>query len=64
LRRLRNLARRKNLRYWFVPAKGKSSHGTVYLGEAFTVVKGRNKEIGTGLLHAMCKDLGIDPREL
>ena len=22
------------------------------------------KEIGTGLLHDMCKDLGIDPREL
>lgn len=64
LRRLRNLARHKNLHYRFVPAKGKGSHGTVFLGEAFTVVKDRNKEIGAGLLHAMCKDLGIDPREL
>jgi hypothetical protein len=26
--------------------------------------KDRKKEIGAGLLHAMCKDLGIDPREL
>jgi hypothetical protein len=43
--------------------KGKSSHGTVYLGAAFTIVKDRNKEIGSGLLQAMCKDLGIDPRK-
>jgi hypothetical protein len=35
----------------------------VYLGAASTIVKDRNKEIGSGLLHAMCKDLGIDPRE-
>jgi mRNA interferase HicA len=64
LRRLRVLARRRNLHYRFVPARGKGSHGTVYFGAAITVVKDRNKEIGAGLLHAMCKDLGIDPREL
>lgn len=64
LRRLRGLARRKNMRYDFVAAKGKGSHGKVYFGTAFTIVKDRNKEIGAGLLHAMCKDLGIDPHEL
>lgn len=64
LRRIHGLARRKNMRYAFVPAKGKGGHGTVYLGSAWTVVKDRKKELGAGLLHAMCRDLGIDPREL
>ena len=64
LRRLHRLARRKGLSYSFVPAKGKGSHAAVYLGSAYTIVKDRKKEIGTGLLHDMCKDLGIDPREL
>ena len=64
LRKLATLARRKNLDFVFIPAKGKGSHGTLYFGSSFTVVKDRRKEIGAGLLRAMCKDLGIDPREL
>jgi predicted RNA binding protein YcfA (HicA-like mRNA interferase family) len=64
LRRIHDLARRKNMRYAFVPAKGKGSHGTLYYGSASTTVKDRKKELGSGLLRAMCRDLGIDPREL
>lgn len=64
LRRVRNLARRKGLDYALVPIKGKGSHGAVYLGSRFTTVKDRNKEIGADLLSAMCKQLGIDPRDL
>jgi hypothetical protein len=58
LRRIHDLARRKNMRDAFVPAKGKGS------GSASTTVKDRKKELGSGLLRAMCRDLGIDPREL
>jgi predicted RNA binding protein YcfA (HicA-like mRNA interferase family) len=64
LRRIHDLARRKNMLYAFVPAKGKGSHGTLYYGSASTTVKDRKKELGSGLLRAMCRDLGIDPREL
>jgi mRNA interferase HicA len=64
LRRIHDLARRKNMRYAFIPAKGKGSHGTLYFGSASTTVKDRKKELGSGLLRAMCRDLGIDPREL
>jgi predicted RNA binding protein YcfA (HicA-like mRNA interferase family) len=64
LRRIHDLARRKNMRYAFVPAKGKGSHGTLSYGSASTTVKDRKKELGSGLLRAMCRDLGIDPREL
>jgi antitoxin HicB len=31
----------------------------LYVGERFTVVKDLNKELGPGLLSAMCKQLGI-----
>jgi mRNA interferase HicA len=64
MRKVQAFARAKGLRCSFVPAKGKGSHGTLYLGSAFTVLKDRKKEIGAGLLRAMCKDLGIDPSEL
>jgi len=50
--------------YLFVPAKGKGSHGKVYFGTAATIVKDRQKELGTGLLRQMCKDLGINPEDL
>ena len=64
LRRVQNLARRNRVHCAFVPAKGKGSHGTLYYGSEFTVVKDRTKEIGPGLLRSMCRDLKINPREL
>jgi mRNA interferase HicA len=64
LRRLRDLARRRTVPYRFVPAKGKGSHGKVYFGSRSTLVKDRKKEVGVGLLHQMCKDLGIDAGDL
>jgi hypothetical protein len=64
LRKLHSLARRKSVPYLFVPAKGKGSHGKAYFGTASTIVKDRKKELGTGLLRQMCKDLGISPEDL
>ena len=64
LRKVQKFAMAKGLRCSFVPARGKGSHGTLYVESAFTVVKDRKKEIGPGLLRSMCKDLGIDPNEL
>jgi len=36
----------------------------VYYGPEFTRMKDPQKEIGTGLLYSMCRDLGIDSRDL
>jgi mRNA interferase HicA len=47
-----------------MPARGLGSHGTVCVGERMTVVKDLKKDLGAGLYRAMCRDLGIDPREL
>jgi mRNA interferase HicA len=64
LRKLRALAGRNGVELRFVPAKGKGSHGTVYLGGASTVLKDQKKELGIGLLRAMCKDLGVNSHDL
>ena len=39
-----------------------AAQGTLYLGNRFTVVKDLKKELGPGLLAAMCKQLGIRRR--
>ncbi len=42
----------------------KGSHGTLYYGDRRTVVKDRKKSLKAGTLHGMCKQLGIDPKDL
>jgi hypothetical protein len=63
-RRVRKLARLRNVACEFIAAKGKGSHGRLYLGDEFTTLKDRKKEVGRGLLAKMCADLKIDPQDL
>jgi mRNA interferase HicA len=63
-RRVRKLARSRKLTCQFVADKGKGSHGRLYLGDGFTTLKDRKKEIGRDLLAKMCADLKIDPHDL
>ena len=64
LRKIRQLAKQRGLHCEFVPGTGKGSHGRLYLGEAYTTLKDRKKEIGPGLLKRMCKQLGINSKDL
>ena len=48
----------------FDATRGRGSHGTLYYGERFTVVKDRRKECGPGLLNKMLADLGLNRRDL
>jgi mRNA interferase HicA len=64
LRKAKRLAVRNGLIFRWVPAHGKGSHGTLCLGSQSTVVKDLKKELGPGLLRSMCRDLGIDVRQL
>jgi mRNA interferase HicA len=45
-------------------AHGKGSHGTLSFGDKSTTLKDLKKELGIGLLKAMCDDLGITVEEL
>jgi mRNA interferase HicA len=40
--------------------RGKGSHIVLYYGTRDTIVKDRRKEIGTGLLSKMIRDLGLE----
>jgi hypothetical protein len=63
-RRVRRLARKRSVACQFVADKGKGSHGRLYLGDEFTTLKDRKKEIGRDLLAKMCADLKINPHDL
>ena len=61
---MKSLSNRNDLVYRWSAERGVGSHGTLYLGERFTVVKDLKKELGPGLLSGMCKQLGIRKEEL
>ena len=58
------VARRKKLTLRWVPERGSGSHGTLYIGDRFTIVKDLKKELGPGLLADMVKQLGIRKEDL
>ncbi|MGI9168925.1 MAG: hypothetical protein ACR2FH_01945 [Caulobacteraceae bacterium] len=60
IRRARKWARVHGVPEHVDPSRGKGGHVTQTIGERYTMVK--TGEIGTGLLHAMLKQLGI-PRD-
>jgi mRNA interferase HicA len=64
LRKLKKLGRSRGVAVAFDPEHGDGSHGRVYYGAAFTTLKDRKKELGHGLLHQMCGELGIGERDL
>ncbi len=61
VRRARRYAKRAGQDFRFVPARGKGSHGRLYVDRHFTTVK--RGEIGPGLLNAMLRTLGIDKKD-
>jgi mRNA interferase HicA len=64
LRKLRRLGRRRGMEVQLVEFHGKGSHARVYFGSRFTAIKDRKKELPKGLLTAMCRQLGVDPKDL
>jgi len=59
VRRVRKVGRKRGVEALFVAERGKGSHGTLYFGRSFTVVRNLKDELKTGTLHAMLKQLGL-----
>jgi mRNA interferase HicA len=59
VRRVERLGRIRDVTVSFDSTRGRGSHGTLYYGNRFTVVKDRRKECGRGLIAAMLRDLGL-----
>ena len=64
LKKLKKIAKDRNMELSIDSKRGKGSHITVTLGERKTVLKDRKKEIGEGLLRAILNQLGLDKDDL
>lgn len=63
-KRVKRLGQKTGQQVRFDKHHGHGSHGRLYYGTRFTTLKDRKKEIGIGLLKAMCSQLGISPDDL
>ena len=64
LRRIHRLGRQRGINVRFDQRHGKGSHGTLHFGSRKTTLKDLRKEIGTGLLHVMLGQLGLNRSDL
>jgi predicted RNA binding protein YcfA (HicA-like mRNA interferase family) len=64
VRRIQRLGRQRGVAVGVKAERGKGSHGTLYYGDRFTVVKDRKKELSPGLLSAMLAQLGLSRDDL
>jgi len=62
IRRLRKLARKRRLE--FVLTSGRGDHVKVQFGQHRSILPGRRGELPLGTLRAICRDLGIDHKDL
>ncbi len=59
IRLVRKLGRKRGVPVEFLAERGKGSHGTLYFGSRFTIVRDPKDELKTGTLHAMLRQLGL-----
>ncbi len=64
INKLKKLGKQNNVSVRFLKKRGKRSHGTLYYGSFFTIVKDRKKEIGPGLFSKMLADLNLTKNQL
>jgi mRNA interferase HicA len=64
VRRIRKIAKKRGVTVEFIPERGKGSHGTLYFGSQFTVIRNLKDELKTGTLHAMLQQLGLTLQDL
>jgi mRNA interferase HicA len=59
LRRLRRIANDRGITVRLEQKRGKGSHATLYFGNAIAIMQDPKKELPTGTLHAMLKQIGL-----
>jgi len=59
IKKVKKLGKQNKISVRFKTKRGKGSHGTLYYGSLFTILKNRKKEIGPGLLAKMLADLNL-----
>jgi mRNA interferase HicA len=64
VRKVRRLGKARGVPVEFMAERGKGSHGTLYYGERFTVVRDLRDELKKGTLHGMLAQLGLRLEDL
>jgi mRNA interferase HicA len=64
IRKIKKLGRRNGIEVQYLLQRGKESHGTLFYGSAFTIVRNPKDELKKGTLHAMLSQLGLELEEL
>ena len=64
VRKVRRLGQARGIPVRFIAHRGKGSHGTLYYGSARAIVQDLKRELPTGTLHAMAKQLGLTMEDL
>ncbi len=62
IRKIKKLGKKQHAEVSFIKKRGKGSHGTLYYGMRFTIVK--RGEIGPGLLKVMLDHLGLKRNDI
>jgi mRNA interferase HicA len=64
IRKVKKLGRARGVAVQFVARRGKGSHGTLFYGSRFTIVRNPKDELKTGTFHAMLAQLGLSSEDL
>jgi len=64
IRKVKKLGRERGMTVQFVARRGKGSHGTLFYGSRFTIVRTLKDELKTGTFHAMLAQLGLSREDL
>jgi mRNA interferase HicA len=59
IRLVEKAGKERDLTVRYVPRRGKGSHGTLFFGQQYTIVRNPKDELKTGTLHGMLKQLGL-----
>jgi antitoxin HicB len=64
IRRIRKVGRKNGVPVRLVAQRGKGSHGTLFYGSHFTIIRNPRDDLKKGTLHAMLGQLGLNFNEL
>lgn len=64
IRKVKKLGKERGVTVQFMTRRGKGSHGTLFYGAQFTIVRNPKDELKTGTFHTMLTQLGLKSEEL
>ncbi len=64
IRKVKKVGQERGVAVQFVARRGKGSHGTLFYGVRFTIVRNPKDELKTGTFHAMLTQLGLGNEDL